>query len=209
MAHGAGPGAAHFRGRAPAALDDDQRVEQFLRPIGAPPRLAPGERCQRGDHRPHMVLLHHRIAVGGLDTPQAEQEHAVDADIFFDARQQRGVLLGLFPALGQAPIGDAAVEILPDLFLELRLVADLLEHAGVRLQPCHHPRIGGVRNAARTRARTKGLHPLRKRDCSLRLRLEGIGQRAAKQREENPARDARSVAFDHGATPAVGYRAAL
>ena len=69
MAHSAGPGTAHLLGCAPAVLDDDERVEQFLLPISAPPRLAPRKGGERRDDGPHMVLLHIRIAEGGFDPP--------------------------------------------------------------------------------------------------------------------------------------------
>src|SRR5262249_61942101 len=62
MAHGACPGAAHLLGRASAALDGDECVEQLLLPIGAAARLSPRERRERGENRTHVVLLHVRIA---------------------------------------------------------------------------------------------------------------------------------------------------
>jgi len=65
-----------------------------------------------------MVLLHHRIAEGGLDAPQAEDDARLDPVILLDAGQQRGILLGLLLALSDAPVGDAAVEVLPDLLVE-------------------------------------------------------------------------------------------
>src|SRR5262249_62028879 len=49
VAHGAGPGAAHLFRRAPAAFDDDERIEQLLLPVGAAARLAPRQRRQRRD----------------------------------------------------------------------------------------------------------------------------------------------------------------
>ena len=58
VAHRAGPGAAHFLRRAPAAVDDFQRVDQLGFPIGAAARFVPGQRCQRRKDRAHMVLLH-------------------------------------------------------------------------------------------------------------------------------------------------------
>ena len=65
---------------------------------------------------------------------------ALDAEIFFDAGKQRRVLLGFLPAGDDAPVGDAAVEVLPELFVEFGLVAD-------RLKPGHvgtHPRMTRV-----------------------------------------------------------------
>src|SRR5437588_5614295 len=49
--HGACPRAAHLLGRTPAAIDDDEGVEQLLLPIAAPARLAPSKRTERRDHR--------------------------------------------------------------------------------------------------------------------------------------------------------------
>ena len=39
-----------------------------------------------------------------------------------------------------APVGDAAIEVLPELLFEFRLLADELEDAGVGLQVAHHAR---------------------------------------------------------------------
>ena len=47
----------------------------------------------------------------------------VDAVILLDAGKQRRIFLRLLLAGGDAPVGDAAVEILPDLLLELGLVS--------------------------------------------------------------------------------------
>ena len=132
MAHGAGPGADHFRGRTPAALNNLQRVDQFVFPIFAPARLAPGERGQRGDDGPHMVFLHKRIAIGRFDAPDAEHDRALDAEIPFDAGKQRRKFLGLLLAGDDAPVGDPAVEILPELLVEFGLIADRLKPGGVR-----------------------------------------------------------------------------
>ena len=160
MAHGAGPRAAHFLGRAPPAVDDHQRVEQFLFPIGAAARLAPGERGERRDHGPHMVLLHIRIAEGQFDAPEPEHHRAVDPIVLLDAGKQRCILLGLFLARGDAPVGDAAVEILPDLFLELGLGAVELKDRGVGLDIAHDPRVGRVRDATRAGPGAERLDPL-------------------------------------------------
>src|SRR5262249_10030143 len=93
MAHGARPGAAHLLGRAPAPLDDDERVEQFLLPIGAAARLSPRERRERRDDGAHVVLLHVRIAEGRFDAPEPEHDPAVDPVVLFDAGKERGVFL--------------------------------------------------------------------------------------------------------------------
>ena len=147
MAHRAGPRAAHLLRRAPAAIDDLQRIDQFGFPIGAAARLVPGERRERGKYRPHMVLLHQRIAIGGLDAPQRQQRAALDAEILLDPREQRLVLPQRFLAGDDAPVGDAAIDVLPDLLVELRLLLHLLEHGHVRLDAAHHAGPGRVRDA--------------------------------------------------------------
>ena len=167
MAHGAGPGAAHLGRIAPAALDDHQRIEQFLFPIGAPARLAPGQSRERGKHGTEMVLLHDRIAERGFHAPQPEQGDRRDAVILLDAREQRRKFLGALLAVGDAPFRDAAVEILPELFAEFRLRALQREHAHVGLQAAHHAVIGRLRNPARPGAGAEGFDPL----------LEGLRRR--------------------------------
>src|SRR5262249_56854275 len=99
VSNGAGPRAAHLLGRAPAALDDDERVEELLLPIGLASRLAPGERGQRREHRTHVVLLDIGIAIGRLDAPDPEHDRRRDAEILLDPREQRGVVLRLDAAL--------------------------------------------------------------------------------------------------------------
>jgi len=111
MAHRAGPGAAHLGRIAPAAFDDHERVEQFLFPIGAPARLAPGQGRERGKDRAEMILLHHWVAEGGFHSPQAEQGDGRDAIILLDAGKERREFLGALLAKGYAPFGDAAVEV--------------------------------------------------------------------------------------------------
>ena len=127
VAHGAGPGADHFLRRAPAALNDDQSVDQLPLPIGAPARFAPGQRRQRRNDRPHMVFRHHRIAECRLDPPDAEHDGGLDAEIPLDARQQRRVLRRFLLAGGNFPVGGDAVEILPELQAEFGLIADRLK----------------------------------------------------------------------------------
>src|SRR5882724_5862243 len=113
--HRAGPRADHLLGCAPALVDDAQRVDQLGFPIGAPARLAPGERRERRDHRAHMILLHERVTECGLDAPKSEDHAALDTEILFDARQQRPVFLQpVLPSL-DAPVRNAAVDVLPEL----------------------------------------------------------------------------------------------
>src|SRR5260370_38894346 len=57
MSHRAGPRSPHLLRRAPAAIDDLQRIDQFGFPIGAAARLVPRECRERRKYRPQMVLL--------------------------------------------------------------------------------------------------------------------------------------------------------
>ena len=159
MAHRAGPGAAHFLRRAPAAVDDLQRVDQLGFPIGAAARFVPGQRCERRKNRAHMVLLHQGIAIGGFNAPQRQQRAALDAKILLDPREQRLVLLQRFAAVDDAPVRGAAIDVLPDLLVEFRLLLHLPEHAHVGLDAAHHPGPGRVRNAFCQCARAKIVAP--------------------------------------------------
>src|SRR5215217_151081 len=96
MAHRAGPGAAHFLRRAPAAVDDAQRIDQLGFPIGTAARLVPGQCGERGEYRAHMVLLYQRVAIGGFDAPQRQERAALDAKILLDPGEQRLVLSECF-----------------------------------------------------------------------------------------------------------------
>src|SRR6267378_1185594 len=55
MPHRAGPRSPHLLGRAPAAIDDLEGVDQLGFPIGAAARFVPGKRRQRRKYRPHMI----------------------------------------------------------------------------------------------------------------------------------------------------------
>ena len=160
VTHRAGPGAPHLLRRAPAAIDDPQRVDQFGFPIGAAARLVPGQCGERGKHRPHVVLLHQRIAEGGFDAPQRQQRAALDAEILLDPREHRLVLPQRLLAGDDAPVRDAAVDVLPDLLVEFRLIPHLLEHGHVGLDVAHHAGPGRLRDAFRQRARAKSVAPL-------------------------------------------------
>ena len=155
VTHGAGPRADHLGGLRPAALDDDQRVEQFGFPIGAPARLAPGQRRQRRDHRPHVFRIDDHVAERRLHAPQAEQDVAVDAVIVFDAREQAGIFLGALLAGDDAPVRAAAVDVLPDLLGEFRLRAILLVDAGVGRERAHHAVVGLLRKCRAGCARAR------------------------------------------------------
>ena len=108
VTHGAGPGADHLRRLRPAAIDDGQRVEQLGFPIGAPPRLAVGQRRERRDHRPHVFRIVDDVAERRLHAPEAEQHPAVDAVFLFDARQHACIFARAFFADVDAPLRDSA-----------------------------------------------------------------------------------------------------
>ena len=55
-----------------------------------------------------MMLLHDRIAEGQLDAPDAEHDRALDAEVLFDAGEQRRILLRLLLAGDDAPVGPRA-----------------------------------------------------------------------------------------------------
>ena len=71
-----------------------------------------------------MVLLHLRIAIGGFHAPQRQQRAALGAEIMFDPGEQCLMLPQGFLACDDAPVGDAAVDVLPDLLVEFGLALD-------------------------------------------------------------------------------------
>ena len=96
----------------------------------------------------------------------------------------------LLPGL-DAPVGDAAIEVLPELLVEFRLVAQLLVDAGVGLEAAHDARIGRGRDALGERARAEAFDPLRERRAGgLRERRRGEGSKSAcRERKRGPPRD--------------------
>src|SRR5439155_308987 len=136
---------------------------QFGFRVRAAARLAPGECRERWKNRARMVPLHDRIAERRLDAPQAEDDAALDTEILLDACEQRRVGFRALPSGLDPPIGDTAIEVLPELLIELGLTADFGEHRGVGLQPAHHPRVSRVGNPFCECAGAKSLDPLGKR----------------------------------------------
>ena len=106
-----------------------------------------------------MVLLHQGIAIGRFDAPQRQQGAALDTEILFDAREQRLVFLQRLLAGDDAPVRGAAVDVLPDLLVEFRLLLHLPEHAHVGLDAAHHPGPGRIGNALGQRACAKTVAP--------------------------------------------------
>jgi hypothetical protein len=217
MAHGPGPGADHHLGIAPAALDDDEGVEQLGFPIGASARFAPSECRQRRDHRPHVFWVVDHLAEARLHAPQRQHDVAVDAVIVFNAGQQRGMLLRPRLAGDDPPVRNAAVEVLPQLFVELRLGSDLPIDRRVGLDR-QDPRIGRLRNPARQRPRAERVAPLLERAmralrCGRARQGRGgagqnsTGERGARSLQEGAPAGGRSVvAKGHGGL-APGLRA--
>ncbi len=164
-----------------------QRVEQFGFPIGAPARLAPGQRRQRRDHRPHVFRIDDDVAERRLHAPQAEQGVAIDAVILFQPRQQAGIFVRAFLAGDDPPIGTAAVDVLPDLLGEFRLRALLLEHAGVGRERVHHAVIGRLRDAAADRAGAETGDPMGEAGRLLGERLSAESEARAGTKRDGKA----------------------
>ncbi len=102
---------------------------------------------------------------------------------------RRRVFFRLLPAGDDAPVGDAAVEILPELFVEFGLVADGLEPGHVGLYPDHDARVGLVGDATRFGLGAERADPLLKRwlfdvFCERSLRV-----RSREYQRGNAARD--------------------
>src|SRR5262249_2894563 len=98
--------------------------------------------------------------IGRLDAPEREQGTTLDPEIPLDPIEQRYVGLQRLLAVDDAPIGNAPVDVLPDLFIELRLVVDLLEHGHVGLDTAHGAAPGRLRYALCKGARAKIVAPL-------------------------------------------------
>ena len=95
----------------------------------------------------------HRPSITARSTPKS---------FSMRANSERVVLRALLAGL-DAPVGDAAVDVLPELLVELGLAADFREYGRVGLQAAHHARVGRVGNALRERTRAECLDPLRER----------------------------------------------
>ena len=122
-----------------------------------------------------MVLLHQGIAVGGFDAPQRQQRAALDAEILFDPRKQRFILPQRFLAGDDAPVRDAAIDVLPDLLVEFRLLLHLLEHGHVRLDVAHH---------AVYRSRPKRLSPAHAHESRRAIGRSQAASRQTPRRED-------------------------
>ena len=117
---------------APAAIDDLQGVDQFGFPIGAAARFVPGERRQRRKYRPHMILLHQGSPNADLTPHSAAMCRARRRNPVRSARTCFVSSSALPCRRHDAPVRDAAIDVLPDLLVELRLLLHLLEHGHIR-----------------------------------------------------------------------------
>ncbi len=81
------------------------------------------------------------------------------AIVALDALQQRRVFPRALLARDDPPVRDAPVEILPDLFLELGLIAVQLVDREVGFERAHDAAISGVLNVPCAGAGAKGLDP--------------------------------------------------
>src|SRR5262249_27962475 len=118
---------------------------------------------------------------GRFDAPQPEHHRALDAVVLLDAGKQRRVFLRLLLAGDDAPIGNAAIEILPEFLVEFGLRAVERKDRGVGLDVAHHPRVGGVGYATRARWGAKALDPLL--DLAA-LRQRGRARESARQQRQ-------------------------
>jgi len=135
-------------------------MDQLGLPIGAAARRVPRQRREGWKDRAHMVLLHLRIAIGGLDTPQRQQRAALDAKVPLDPGKQCRVLPQCFLAGDDAPVRHPAIDVLPNLLAEFRLLLHLLEYGHIGFEMAHDVSPGRIRNALRQRARAKAVTPL-------------------------------------------------
>src|SRR5262249_47727654 len=151
----------HFAWNGPATLDDQQCVEELLFPIGAPARFPPSQGRERRQNRPHVLWIDDDVAEGRLHTPQSKHGVAVYGILTLDTFKQTCLFLGSLLAGPNAPVGNAAIEVLPDLLAKLRLGTVERVHRRVRVDRGHYPAIGRIRYATASRARSKILHPVR------------------------------------------------
>ena len=107
-----------------------------------------------------MVLLDVRIAEGRFDAPEPEHDPAVDPVVLLDAGKERRIFLRLLLAGRDAPVGDAAIEVLPNLLVEFGLGADELKNCRIGFDMAHNPCVRGVGYATCARPRAEGCDPL-------------------------------------------------
>ena len=124
-----------------------------------------------------------------FDAPDRQHGVAVDAVFGLDLGEQRRKFLGACLAGDNPPVGDPAVDILPECLVEFGLRADLGVDSGIGLDRPHHPRIGRLRHAAPAGARAKAVTPGFER-CAGALRPHQRGRRkGGAQSEECPRQE--------------------
>jgi hypothetical protein len=67
--------------------------------------------------RPHVLAVDHHITEGPLHARKTQHEIAVNAVLFFDAFDQRGMLDRPSLARDDAPVGQSAICVLPHRLL--------------------------------------------------------------------------------------------
>jgi hypothetical protein len=155
----------------------------------------------------HMLRVDHDVAEGGLHTPQAKHRVTVDGIFALDAFKQSCMLAGTLPAGSHTPVGNAPIEILPNLLAEFRLGPVKRVDRGVGFDIAHHPSVRRIGYATGARTRTKAFDPLTKRRpchlCPQRDR-RGKGRGRNKTSQDRPTQHQRR----HSLLPAFSPPAA-
>ena len=80
--------------------------------------------------------------------PRRRHGGRLDAEITLNARKQRCIFFRFDYARLDSPIRGGPGEILPELLIELRLIADGIHSRHVGLHAAHHPRVGFLADVA-------------------------------------------------------------
>src|SRR5436309_16136244 len=106
----------------------------------------------------------------------------MEAIVRFDEGKERREFIRHRLAGRDEPVGDAAIEILPELLVEFGLRAVELKYRGIRFDIALHPRVGGVGYTPRAGSGAEGCDPLL--EIALRRRrLAPCRQRAGEHRK--------------------------
>src|ERR1700727_3858798 len=95
-----------------------------------------------------------------MSRPQSRRGAALDAEVWLYPGEQRLVFPERRAAVDDAPVRDPAIDILPEFFVELRLVSEFPEDGHIRLDAAHHPRPGRFGNTLRQCVGAKPVAPL-------------------------------------------------
>src|SRR4029450_2593661 len=120
---------------------------------------------------------HIRIAERRLDPPQPEHNAAVDAVVLLDPGKKGRVFLRLLLAGGDTPVGDAAIEVLPELFVEFGLVAVKLKNCCIRFDSSHNARVCASGYTPRAPPCAEGRDPLIERGLACLRACRGAPRR--------------------------------